>query len=354
MVTAGTIGVQADSGVAVHGRVQADNLWRGRVKVDGRTYGVEPYLLGVLSHLPPHVWVSLWLNGQGRVRAIDAAGTFKSGVIAAITASAITVSGTTYPLSSQVVIEYQGYVLTPQMVPSNSPATIRITRDGAVSRVWLDADPELPARPVLQGNVTSISGTSMVLDGFTLPIASSAKVREGDHWTTLSAVHPNDRVMVRLGRTASVIEIWIRNQGVVPGVVAADTSSTVTVGTVTYPYAASVTIDYRGYRLTPTQVPVGSEAVLRLNAQGAVAWMALKTDALLPPTRDVTGTISAISGNTVTLAGYPLVMAPTYSLTFMGTSTLADSVESGETATAQLNAAGLVDHLQVDVPAANP
>ena len=79
--------------------------------------------------------------------------------------------------------------------------------------------------------------------------------------------------------------------------------------------------------------------------------MTLQSDAALPSKEKVSGTISAVSGNTITLSGYTLTMAPSFNLQFNGVSSLSDSVTAGETASASLNSAGQVSQLVIGTSA---
>lgn len=152
----------------------------------------------------------------------------------------------------------------------------------------------------------------------------------------------NQKAVVFLDQEGTVDLIRLQNEGRVQGTVTADSSSSITIGSTTYPYAADVIIRYHQYVLTPTQVPTGSMATVKLNALRQAQEVVLRSDANLPQKHEISGTISMVSGNTMTISGYTLTMAPTFSVTYENVTSLVDAVTPGETASAWIDGSGQV------------
>lgn len=87
--------------------------------------------------------------------------------------------------------------------------------------------------------------------------------------------------------------------------------TTITLGTTTYDLVSGAPIHYRGYLLAVSQVPLNTEATVALDSAGAVEAVWPTADSALPPRPVLSGTISAITGSSLTMDGYPLALAST-------------------------------------------
>ncbi len=349
---AGNVFADTSAHAMVSGHVQWTSKIKDRVRINGHVFAVAPGLLGLFTKIKAGSQDVFKLNDHKQiVGVIHAEGNRKTGTITAISPTSISLGTTSYTVISGAPIHYRGYILTSAQVPINTLATVQLDSAGAVEAIWLHSDSNLPAKPQVSGTIQAVSSTSIEVSGHTLPVASNVVVRADGQNESYATLAPNQKVMVRLDQEGSVDFIQLQGQGTVRGSVAGDTTSSITIGSTTYPYAANAKIHYRKYSLSPTQVSTGSNAVIRLNALGQAVSVTLKSDAALPSKEKVSGTISAVSGNTITLSGYTLTMAPSFNLRFNGVSSLSDSVTAGETASASLNSAGQVSQLVIGTSA---
>ena len=281
----------------------------------------------------------------------------KTGTVTAITPTTITLGSTTYTLDGKADIRFGPFVLTTASVPMNTTVSVRLDKSGNVAAVWLHADANLPHRPFVKGTISAIGNSTITVDGYTLPVASNVMIREEGQAQplSLSSLAVNDRVMLHMDRSGTVTFIAVRkteaDAGKISGSISADTSTSVTVNGTTYPYASNVRIQYHDYSLTAAQVPTGGNASLKLNSSGQVVEMNLQSDANLPAMPIVTGTISAVSSNSLTIGSYTLSLAPQMTIVYAGATSLTNSVTTGETAAVHLNSSGQVDRLIVGTTA---
>ncbi|PSR20182.1 MAG: hypothetical protein C7B45_16095 [Sulfobacillus acidophilus] len=273
------------------------------------------------------------------------------GEITAVTATSITLGSTTYTLAANVSVHYHEYSLSVAEIPVNTKAVIFLNGSGVVTAIRLSSDPSLPAHPVLRGTITAISSSSITIDGYTLPVSANVTIKSDGQTLALSAIPANAQAIVHLNRTGTVVLILLTTdvQAGIQGTVTADTPTSITIGTTTYTYAPNVTIRYRQYTLTPSEVPVGSQAMVTLNSSGQAATVILLTDSSLPNSSTVQGTISSINGTTLTINSYSLSLAANFTVTYEGTTSLTNTVTTGETAIARLNTAGQISQLIVEV-----
>ena len=354
MAGAGSVFAASNTHFSVVGKIQSINNAKARVKIDGHVFAVVPSVMGALHKVGDTAQVTLHLNPQGKVIGVTRMAHIvhrPTGPVTAISSTSITVGTTVYPLMPGALIHYHDFILTTATVPLNSLAAVDLNSAGTVTAVWLSTDPNLPQSPTISGLLTAVTSTSITLNGYTLTVIPNVLVRAGNQSVPYGNVIVNDRAMVRLDQQGVVDFIQLQPQGAAQGTVTADTASTITVGTTVYSYAPTVTIRYNGYTLTPTQIPVGSLAVVQRNAMNQVTAVTLKNDANLPRAHQVSGTISTVSGNTLDLAGYTLTMAPNFNIAYDGVSSLSNSVAVGETAHASLNASGQVTQLTIGTPA---
>ncbi len=273
------------------------------------------------------------------------------GEITAVTATSITLGSTSYALATNVSVRYDEYTLTVAEIPVSTQAIVFLNSSGAVRAIRLKSDPSLPARPVLRGTITAASSSSITIDGYTLPVSANVTVRADGQVLTIASIPTNTPAVVHLNRTGTVVLIQIMTHAIsgIQGTVTADTSTSITIGNTTYTYAPNVTIRYRQYTLTPSQIPVGSQAMVELNSSGQAITVILRSDSSLPNGRTVQGTISAINGTTLTINSYSLSLAANFTIVYEGTTSLTNTVTTGETAVARLNGAGQISQLIVEL-----
>jgi hypothetical protein len=335
---------------SVSGKVQSVNRVHDRVRIDGRVYAAAPGIIGLIADLEHLGHVTLKVGDHGKIVGVlksrDMAN-YRTGTITALGSSTITLGTTTYDMVSGAPIHYRGYLLAASQVPLNTEATVELDRAGAVEAVWLNTDSALPPTPVISGTITAINSTQLTINGYTLTLASNVAVRSGNQTLTLAEVMANEKVVVYLDQEGTVDLIRVQTPGAVHGTVTADSSSSITIGSTAYDYASNVSIRYRQYVLTTSQVPIGSEAVVKLNASGDAQTVILLTDSNLPSRHEISGTISMVSGNTMVLSGYTLTMAPTFTVSYENATTLVNAVTAGETAKAWINGSGEVSRLVV-------
>ncbi len=360
---AGTAGTafaanHANTELFLTGRIQAMNLVRGTIRIDGRTLTVAPNSIKSLSKVDGHSQVDLKLNRNddviGVIRASEQAAR-QTGPITAISSSSITIGSNTYTLLPNAPIRYHEYTLTPSQVPLNTEATVKLDNAGNVVTVRLHSDSNLPNHPVLKGQITALTANSMTTDGYTLPVSSHVVVRKDDRTIAYSAVAANQNAIVQLNRAGAVNFIVLQNQKMVRGTISADTSSSLTIGTHTYTYAPNAQIRYHDYTLNRSEVPTGSEAIVKLNAMGQAQQVILETDVNLPSQEEVSGTISAVGTSSIAVTratsstSYQLPLASTFDVSYQGTNSLTNTVTTGETANVHLNKSGQVDRLIIGV-----
>lgn len=358
---AGTAFAAGQGHHTVSGKVQSVSQVKGRVKIDGHAFSIAPDLLGPMTALNGHSHVTLKVaDGKivGILRPSDGAN-LNAGTVTAITSTTITIGTTTYTLDANAAIRYHDFQLVWSQVPVGSPATVALDSSGNVSSVWLQADANLPTGSVVSGTVTQVSTSSITIGGYTLAVSSNVVVKSGDQTVSYSTVLPNATAVVHLDNTGTVDVIELGpiedhgDHGTVRGTVSQDTASSITIGGTTYQYASNVNIRYDHYTLTPTQIPIGSTAALRLNSAGQVTEVKLSQDANLPHEQHVTGTVSAVSGTSITIGTYNLSLAPSIDVTYYGAAGLTNTVTTGETASARLNGSGQVSVLDIGTPPAS-
>lgn len=327
------------------------NESKGDIKIDGRWYGATRGMIGPLRLLAAQhgrVTVKVTANHEitDIVRPADMNNSAR-GSVTAVTATTITIGSTMYTLAANAQIHYHGYTLTPSEVPTGGMAVAALDSSGNVQSVWLLQDTNLPAGRAVGGTITAVSGTSITIGGYTLPVSSSVIVRADDQTVSYSDVTANEQAVVHLDNTGTVDVIQLRNQGNVQGTVTQATATTVTVGTTTYTYAPNAEIRYHQFLLTPSQVPTGSAVTLQLNAMGQVQGLRLMEDSNLPDSNHVSGTVTAMTSDSITIGTYDLSLAPSVNITYYGATSLTNTVASGETARATLNQSGQIAQLAI-------
>lgn len=339
-------------------------------KIEGRVKGkfwvrehllaIAPGLLGVVGGIGDHAKVKVKAKMEGHVLAVPMANV-KTGTITAISPTSVTLSGTTYTLASNARIHYRMFLLTTSQVPLNTPAALVLNGSGDVSSIWLKADANLPPAPIVHGQITAVTSNSLTINGYTLPVASNVTVEDHGQSEAFSQLSAGTTATVRLDREGTVEAIWIGGPGSneksalkVSGTVSGSTSTSITIGGNTYTYAPGARIQYHGYKhLNPLAIAVGSQALVRLNGAGQVVDVRVLSDTSLPAQREVSGTVSAVNGSTITVDGYTLTMAPSFDIAYLGATSLSNSVTTGEEAHAWLNASGQVSRLIIGTPSAS-
>lgn len=349
--TAGSAFAANHTKLSVTGTISAVSMAKGQVRIDGQVLTAVPRVVVQLKKLGSDARVTLKLNAQDKIVGIIKSDHYQNhietGTVTGITASTITLGSTTYNLASGVVIRYGPFMLPWSQVTLNTKATVALNNSGAVDAVWLHADSSLPPRPMLFGNISAVTSNSITIDGYTLPVSSSVVVKADNQTLSFSQVAANQRAVVRLDSAGTVKDIQLLNHGAARGTVTADTSSSITINGTAYTYAANARIHYRQYTLSASQVPVGSMAVVQLNALGQADQVQLINDAALPKTNKVSGTVSQVSGTSITINSYTLPLASSMTVTYEGATSLTNGVTTGEDARASLNGQGQVNNLTV-------
>lgn len=340
-----------------HGRIEG--FAKGKISAREHLVAIAPGLLGLFGRFGDHAKTKMKVKIEDHVMAVPMANV-KLGTITAISPTSVTVNGTTYTLASNATIRYRMFLLTTGQVPPNTEAALVLNSAGDVASIWLQADANLPPAPIVHGQITTVTTDTITIDGYTLPVASNVMVDNQGQSEALSQVPVNSTATVRLNREGIVEAIWIggpgpnRNILTVSGTVSGSSATSITIGANTYTYAPGARIRYREYgNLSPLAISVGSDVVARLNSAGQVTEVRVLSDTGLPARREVSGTVSAVNGSTITVDGYTLTLAPSFDIAFLGATSLSNSVTTGEEAHARLNASGQVSRLVIGTPANN-
>ncbi len=329
----------------VSGKLQAMGKDHVRIKLDGHVYIVPKALAKVLANVKKGLaHVMLNIDKEGHVIAIrrpDAV----SGSVSAVSSTSITVAGTTYAITPQTSVSYGPFTLNSSEIPVGSTITMQLNGN-TVTRIFLKTDASLPAGRELQGAITALGTNTITVDGYTLTVAPSVAVR-GTVVTSWSQLTAGTQVSLYLTASGQVEVIRVKHPEHVAGTVSATSASSLTVAGTTYPYAANVRVRYHSYVLTASQIPVGSTAVAHLNNNGQVSLVWLKSDANLPASSHLSGTISAVSPSSISLQGYSLSFASPFDLQFKDATSLNMSVVAGDQARVSLNSHGQIQQLEI-------
>ncbi len=328
----------------VGGKFQTMGKDHARIRLDGRVYVVPKALAQVLAKVKGLAHIMLKIDKDGHVIAIRRPN-LVSGSVSAVSATSITVGGTTYSTTPQTAVRYGPFSLNLSAIPVGSTATLQL-HDGTVARIFLKTDANLPPEREVQGTITALGTNTITVDGYALTVASSVVVR-GDAVTSWSQLPTGTQVSLNLNASGQVTVIRVKHPTHVSGTVSAISPTGLTIGSTTYAYATSVRVRYHGYVLTTSDIPVGSTLVAHLNASGQIDAVLLKSDSGLPASHHLTGTISAVSPSTISLNGYSLTLASQFELEFKDATSLTTSVAPGEQARVSLNSHGQIQALEI-------
>lgn len=139
-------------------------------------------------------------------------GSTASGTITAVDATSITIGSYTLTLSSSAQVQYHDYRLTVAEIPLGVEAKAKLdAQTGEVTRVKLQADPNLPSSRSLSGSVTAVGSASISLAGYTLTVDPSAQITYKGQAESLSAIQSGWTVKVHLTSQGTVDRVKIQS-----------------------------------------------------------------------------------------------------------------------------------------------
>lgn len=212
----------------------------------------------------------------------------------------------------------------------------------------------------VKGTVTAVNGTTgLTVNGQAYAFASTVTVVKGDTKVTASAISPGMTVEITVDAQGLVTKVSINQpehkdaEANVSGTVSAMTSTSVTIAGTTYPLASSVEVRYLDYHLTASAVTAGLSATVHVDSKGEVTRIRLLSYPALPPKKTITGTVSAISGTSVTIDGYTLAFASNLTVTQGDQRLTPSDLTAGEPVAVKLNDQGLVKKIKLLSPASS-
>ncbi len=235
------------------------------------------------------------------------------------------------------------------------------------------------AKPAVIGIVIAYSGHSLTLaNGLTYSLTASAAVRQGGRLVDASDIKLPSLAVITLDDQGEAIAVNLSLSGssglrrrlknlpaqaitkmhgntgdvVISGNITEINIATLILANTTVNLAKNTVIRYRGYSVTPTQIPLHVQALALINPQDTALEIHLNQDPSLPPNPTVVGAVYT-SESTLTIDHYTLSISPTIRVRSGRTRIRLAAVKAGATAQVHLNQDGQVVSLDV-LGIANP
>lgn len=243
---------------------------------------------------------------------------------------------------------------TSDHLPSSSPTTNPGSDGGSPSGSNPVAESKTPAETPdsVTGSVSAVSSTGITVNGTVYQVGTGIPVTYHDHQLTLAAIPSGATVRLSLsGGTVTAITVMaginLPPGDSVQGSITALQSQTVTIAGYPLQVEANVPVRYHDFRLSWNDVKVGMTAKMNINTQGIVTAVTLLNDPNLPAGGSVSGTITQISGSTITIDGYKLGVVSAVPVSYQDYQLTWSAVKAGMTAKVNLDSQGMVNKIQL-------
>lgn len=135
-----------------------------------------------------------------------------TGSITAVSATSITIGKYTLALAPNASVTYHSFSVPVANVPTGVKAHAVLNRQAAVVRLVLFTDSSLPVSRTVTGTVTSISATSITVNGFDLTFAQSAAATYQGQSVALSAIQAGWTAQIQLNSAGDVTTITVLSE----------------------------------------------------------------------------------------------------------------------------------------------
>ena len=280
-------------------------------------------------------------------------GTALRGVITAASATAITIGGQTVAIGPSTVIRFHDKVVAPGAIPTGVPAVAKVDATGSALEVTLLQDPNIPKGESYQGVIAAVYGTSITIGQYTLTISPSAQVKYGDRSIPLAAIPTGVRAKVSLSRSNVVTGVKLFSDPNIPkgesyqGVIGAVYGDSITVGQYTLALSSQVVVQYHGFRLPASAIPLGVQAKVKIGRDLTVTKVKLEADPNLPRSKGLRGTVSTVGTATITVDGYTLPVDPGAVISYRGSPYALSAIQAGWDVKLHLSSSGTVVEIKI-------
>lgn len=196
------------------------------------------------------------------------------GTVAAISTSSVTVNQTSYAMAPGVTVTYHDWVLSTSAIATGMPVKLSL-HGGNVTHIKILSDPNLPAGDSVTGTISSISGQTVSIAGYTLSMDPTAIVKYHDFVLSVSQVPTGVEATAHLNNQGVVVKIKLKTDPHLPsghsleGTLGAITANNITVGSYTLPMISGVETTWDGQAYSASLQP-GWTVRVHLNTQGQV------------------------------------------------------------------------------------
>ncbi len=174
----------------------------------------------------------------------------------------------------------------------------------------------------ITGTISAASATSITLGSTAYNFASSVTVRFRDHSLTTAQIPTGVTANVFLDASGNVDRVVLSTDPNLPsgesywGTVGSVSQGTIQIGSYTLNLAPSVTVKYHDRTLPIADVTSGLTVKAGLDSQGNVQTIMITNDPNIPKGESTGGTITAISGTSITIGSYTLAVSPNVEVRF--------------------------------------
>lgn len=315
-----------------------------------------------LAQVPTGAQAKVSLDAAGLVTKIHLLtdptmprGESTTGVIQQVTATDLQIGTYTLAFASTVSVTFHDHRLTAAQIPVGVEAKVDVNSQGQVTKVRLLADPALPRGESTTGVIQNISASTIQVGTYVLGLATSVAVHYHDYQLTLAQVPVGATAKVLVDRAGLVTAIKLQSDAEIPaqhsftGTITGLTGSSLQVGSYTLALAPQVKVKYGPYdQLTIQNLPMDVSAQVHINNQLQVTKIKLASDPNLPASNTLVGSLTAISGTSLTVGGYTLpieagVQIPAY----QGQSYSLTQIQIGWTVKVKIDSEGVVRKIDI-------